>query len=89
MRYAPPSETAGDPCTPADPCTVEKAIEGTPNGDPAVQLFGGGYPPLAKACLSVRDFTIRLKRGVKARSISVTVDGKRATSGAASASPRA
>lgn len=46
VRYASPSGTAGDPCTLADPCTVEKAIEGTPNGDPGVQLFGGDYPPL-------------------------------------------
>ena len=35
-------------------------------------------PPLAKGCVSVRDFAIRLKRGVKARSVTVTVDGKRA-----------
>lgn len=46
VRYASPSGTTGDPCTLADPCTVEKAIEGTPNGDPGVQLFGGDYPPL-------------------------------------------
>lgn len=34
--------------------------------------------PLAKGCYSVRDFTIRLKRGLKAKRISVTVDGRQA-----------
>lgn len=36
-------------------------------------------PPLAKACLSVRDFTLQVKGGRTARAIKVTVDGRRAT----------
>ena len=36
-------------------------------------------PPLAKGCVSVRDFAIRLKRGVKATAVTVTIDGRRAT----------
>lgn len=57
----------GTPVAPAPPAVIPPVTK------PAA------LPPLAKGCVSVRDFTIRLKRGVKPTAVTVTIDGKRAT----------
>jgi hypothetical protein len=64
---APPADPGGGSATPP------------PTAGPSAPVYKKPLPPLAKACLSVRDFRIRLPRGVKARSVTVTVDGRRAT----------
>ena len=63
----------GTPAAPAAPAAPVVPAVVPPVKKPAA------LPPLAKACVSVRDFAIRLKRGVKATKVVVTIDGRRAT----------
>ena len=60
---------------------VVPAGGGTPAAPVAVPAVTkpAALPPLAKGCVSVRDFAIRLKRGVNATAVTVTIDGRRAT----------
>ncbi len=75
--------TAGEPApggggTVGGGSTPAPAPGVTPLPAPVVTPKPRPLPPLAKGCVSLRDFTIRLKQGVKANAVTVTVDGKRA-----------
>lgn len=60
------------------PAPVGGGTPSTPVVTPPVSK-PAALPPLAKGCVSVRDFAIRLKRGVTATAVTVTIDGRRAT----------
>ncbi len=53
-------------------------VPAVPEPKPKPTVKPKPLPPLAKGCLSVRNFAIRLKKGVRARSVTVTIDGRRA-----------
>lgn len=64
---------------PTATATRTVTVPPAPPAAPAAVKPAARVLPLAKGCYSVRDFTVRLKRGLRAKRISVTVDGRRAT----------